>query len=181
MRNITMKAYRFGELDERAKERVRSDFASQAGFTRADEYLASLRALALHFGGKLTDWNVDWAACSHSSAKFSMPDDTSPEAIADIGRLLDNLGSFDPETGKGHGDCKLTGYCYDECAIDGFRVAYRQGERDLDKLMQAAFRTWLKAAQEDAAWETSDEGLTEHFDANETEFDVYGRIIAESN
>ena len=40
------------------------------------------------------------------------------------------------------------------------------GERDLGKLMQAAFRQWLKACQSDCEWQYGDEQFSETCDAN---------------
>ena len=78
-----------------------------------------------------------------------------------------------------HGDCKLTGYCADEDAIDGFRITFRTGETDLETLMNAAFETWLKAAQSDARYQFSTEGYAEHCEANRYEFYENGRLLTD--
>ena len=166
MREVTIKIYKFSELSANAKEAAKQDYASHWGYAFADEALASLKALAEHFGGKLTNYNIDWTDSSHSSAKF----DLSYLDEAEIADKLAELGTFNPETLKGTGECKLTGYCADEDAIDGFRIAWHNGERDIDKLMQAAFKTWLKAAQEDNQAFYEDDEFSEHADANQMEF-----------
>lgn len=91
------------------------------------------------------------------------------------------LGTYNKRTGKGHGECKLTGFCADECAIDGFRIAWRKGERDLTKLMEAAYDTWIKAAHADCEDQFSDEQFSENCEANGYEFyeDNHGhRLLA---
>lgn len=176
MRSYIAIAYRFSELSPKAKDYARYKYMEMWGYSRSDEYLASLKALAEHFDGRLEDYSITWDNSGYSSAKFSMPKDMK---VAEIRRRLKLLGSFNRKTLAGHGDCKLTGWCYDESAIDGFRWAFiREGERDLNRLMQAAFKTWLKAAHADNEYDFSDEGFGETADANEWEFDDTGRILS---
>ncbi len=172
MKTKTYNVYTFAELSESAKQRAKDQFAESVGFNWGDDYLASLKALAEHFNGKLSDYQIDWFAGSYSSADFDMPE----MGAAEIAAKLAALGSFDPETLKGHGDCKLTGFCGDEGAIDGFRKAYHGGERDLSKLMQAAFAEWLKEAQSDCEGQFTDETFGETADANDWTFTESGEI-----
>lgn len=175
MRTIETSIYNYSELSEKARDRVRAEVGANFGFERADEYFDSLKKLAEHFGGKLIDYEVDFWNTSYSSAKFEMPENPGED---EIGPLLADLGGYNAETLRGDGDCKLTGWVYDESAIDGFRIAFmRDGERDLDKLMEAAFRSWLEAAQADAAYDYSDEGLGETAEANEWEYYEDGRLV----
>lgn len=95
---------------------------------------------------------------------------------SDIADRLAKLGTFDPITLRGHGKCLLTGYCGDENAIDGFRKAWLGGERDLNKLMQAAFREWLEDGQADCEAQYEDENFSEHCEANEYEFTEEGKL-----
>lgn len=173
MRTIETKVYTYGELSESARETARQNYAAEVGFISADEALASLRALAEHFGGKLTDYSIDFFNTSHSTARFDMPDfegehEDGPDAM--IEELASQLGEYNPETLRGLGDCVLTGVCHDEDAIDGFRALYMTGERDLAKLMEAAFRTWLAACQDECEGFYSDEDFGEHAEANDLEF-----------
>lgn len=171
MKTKTIKIYTFSELSPAAKDRAKYDARSFLGYSFADDALASLNALAGHFGARLKDYSIDWFNSTYSSAEFDTPD-MEPEEIE---RRLKKLGEFNPKTGKGLGDCKLTGYCADEDAIDGFRLAWRQGERDLNKLLQEAFTSWLSAAQDDADGQYTDEAFGEFCDANGLEFTEDGR------
>jgi hypothetical protein len=167
MRTKTIKVYKFSELSEKAKERAKQDHAAAMGFSWGDEYLDSIKALAKHFGGTLKSWEVDW----FDSVPCSPPTFEMPEmGAAEIKARLKQLGTYNKRTGKGDGECKLTGFCADECAIDGFRIAHRGGERDLTALMEAAYDTWLKAAQADCADQFSDEQFSENCEANDYEF-----------
>jgi hypothetical protein len=171
----TIKTYTFAELSETAKQNAIVKFQSQIPWDRADEYLGSIQALAEHFGGRAVDWELDWAnACGPSFMKFEMPsrEDSELSKTAwerEIRAKLRALGPFNRRTLKGNGDCKLTGMCYDENAIDGFRFAfYREGERDLSALMQAAFDSWIRAAWADYEYDFDPKtGFAELAEANE--------------
>jgi hypothetical protein len=195
MRHKIIDIYSFGELSDSAKEKAKQDYAASNSFHAANEYLESLRKLAQHFDGELKNYSIDWFNCSYSSADFEMPNaeyigqnnlpDDIHRAIGESDATLDDieeayeqwlkdkllaLGNCNPLTLKGLGDCVLTGYCADEDAIDGFRIAYMAGERDLDKLMQAAFRSWLKAAQNDCEGFYENDYFEEHCQCNGDEF-----------
>lgn len=175
MRTMQVKVYQYGELSEKAREKARQwyrDATAAEPFPWADDCMESLEKLAEHFGGKLADYSIDWYGASYSSARFEMPEDLED---ADIEARLAGLGDYDNETLKGHGDCVLTGYCADESAIDGFRKAYSEGERDLEDLMQAAFREWLQDAQSDAQAGQEDEAIQDAIEANGYEFYADGR------
>lgn len=178
---VTRNIYKYSELSDDAKETARQNYAANHGYLHADEAFASMNALAEHFNGRIKNYEVDFFECSHSSMTFDMPDfdyltEFENDAETEIKERLDTLGEYNPETLKGHGECKLTGVCHDEDAIDGFRKAWHDGERDLEKLMQAAFRNWLKVCQSDCAYfygndpEAGDEDFAEHCDANNYEF-----------
>lgn len=172
MRTVPLQIFKFSELSDEAKDRAKNDYAASCGYAWADEELDSLKALTAHFDGRLKHWEIDWFDNSPSSASFDMPD-MEPEEIKS---RLDKLGTFDPKTLKGHGDCKLTGYCGDENAIDGFRIAWHEGERDLTQLMQAAFHAWIKAAHADCASQFEDDQFSEHCDVNNYEFTENGEL-----
>lgn len=167
MRDITLKIYKFSELSDKAKERAKADFQTMNSYSMSGEALDSLQKLAEHFGGKMTDWQIDWFAGSYSSAEFDMPEMDKSE----IQERLNRLGEYNPETLKGNGECLLTGCCTDEDAIDGFRMAFmRDGVTDLERLMQAAFVTWLKAQQSACEEEYTDAHFSETADANDYEY-----------
>lgn len=173
MRTIETNIYTFGELSADAKVRAIQDYQASEGYMSQTDAFLSINKLAEHFGGKVSDYSVDFFASSHSSMKFDMPEMDA----GTIEEKLAALGAFNPETLQGLGDCKLTGYCEDESGIDGFRVAFmRYRERDLEKLMQAAFKNWLVSTQEDCASDYEDENFGEHCDANDYEFYENGEM-----
>lgn len=173
MRVVPRTIYRFSELSEKAKDRAKQEYAAIGGYHWSDDAMKSIKSLAEHFGGKLKDYNIDWFDTMPSDAKFVMPDMDKDE----IAENLKVLGEFDPATGKGHGDCKLTGACHDEDAIDGFRIAFRGGESDLTRLMNAAFKSWLKAGQSECEAQYENDTFSEMSDANDYEYDVNGELV----
>lgn len=173
MRTYEAKAYTFDELSDEAKERAKQRDAEVDGYPWEAEAMDSLRKFAQAFGAKLTDWQVDWFACSPSHADFDAPE----MSHAEIARRLLTLGEYSSETLRGCGDCKLTGYAADEDALDGFRKAFFSGEKDLSELLQEGFQSWLAAAQADCAHLYSDKGFSELCGANDWEFDEDGDLL----
>ena len=173
MRTIETTVYKFSELSAKAKQRAKDDSAEVWGYSSAEEAIESLKKLAEHFDGKLKDYAIDFFACSHSSATWDMPEMTRTE----IKRRLATLGGYNRHTGRGDGDCVLTGVCWDEDAIDGFRAAFREGARSLSVLMGTAFAHWLKAVQADCEDQFTDETFGELCEANDYEFFENGKLI----
>ena len=191
----TITVYNFDELSSEAKDRVCQWFNSD-GYHFAEEALDSLKKLAEHFNGKLVNWSIDLDCYSRSSASFRMPD----IGYGEFARLLGELGTYDPTTLRGNGDCKLTGVCSDEWAIDGLREAFAaymppdesterfdadgdelddwdlMSSEDVTELMQSAFHNWLKIANEDWEYQCSEEYVKENCEANDYMFYENGEL-----
>ena len=176
MKPATIMLYSFDELSPDAQRAAIAFAEEHWGFDRAGEYRKSIEALSSHFGATIRDYEIDWSGgARHSSMYFELPygEDLGEKEIE--ARLL-ALGSFNPETGRGNGDCKLTGCAYDESAIDGFRLAWRAGERDLETLLQAAFNECIKAAHADYAYDFGPEGFAETCEANGYDWTEDGKL-----
>lgn len=175
MRQITVNIYRYKELSDKAKEQARLYYGSLEGYIHANEAFASIEALAKHFGGEMCDFNVDFFDCSYSWMHFAMPHEYEPGELL---RLVKKLGKYNPETLRGVGECVLTGWRWDEDAIDGLRKAFMEGERDIQKLMQAAFKTWVKSCQDDCDhfYSDIDGDFADHCEANGFEFTEDGKF-----
>jgi hypothetical protein len=165
-----IEVFEFSELSGKSKDKARGILAS--GYAWSGEALDSINALAKHFGGRMVDYEIDWSNSSHSRARFDMPEMDADE----IRERMKSLGSFDSATGRGNGDCVLTGVSSDEDAIDGFRMAWNENESSLDKLMQAAFESWVSARHADYEYQCSDEALTELCYDNGYQFTEDGRV-----
>ncbi len=175
MEKRTINVYQFSELRPPAKQRAKDDYAEMWGYNWSSEAIESLLKLAEHFGGGITDYSVDWSGYHESYIVFDMPYMT-PD---DIGSKLDQLGSYDPVTLVGYGDCKLTGYCMDECAIDGFRHAFFNGELNLNALMNSAYDVWLSDCQDDYDAQYSDCVFSDMCDQNEWMFYKTGKSFVD--
>lgn len=173
----TITVYKFSELSDRAKQYAKQWHQDIMGFSWNVEYIASLEALAQHFGGRIWDYSYLWDKSGPSFVEFSFDDDNAN--VEEVNTKLEELGRYDKETLRGFGDCKLTGFCADENAIDGFRIAWmRDGYRSMDNLMQAAFRSWLSAAQAEFDDQYTDSQFSEQCDANEYLFHENGELFS---
>lgn len=179
MRTVEMKVYSFRELSPKAKERARIREQELHGYPFESEAVASIEALVKHFGCQIEDSSYDFFGGTYEYMNFSSNRE-EPLTEGEIRAKLEELGSYDKHTLCGFGDCKLTGYCADEDAIDGFRIALlRDGKTAIGFLLNAAFRSWLKACQHDCAASYHDNNLAETFDANGIEFTADGEIYTE--
>ncbi len=174
MRTITTttKILKYNELTKSAKSTARSGYASSEGYLHAEEAMESIRKLAEHFNGTVTTYEIDWSGgCCHSTMSFDMPHESNMDE-SEIQSRLETLGDFNPETLKGLGDCELTGVCYDEDAIDGFRKKWHEGERDIAKLMEAAFRSLLAQchSEYESFYGDDDSEFADYCEANNVEF-----------
>jgi hypothetical protein len=172
MRRKTITVYNFGELSKEAKDNARNEYFSDYNWSK--EAKESLTALAKHFSCTIKNYSCCWDNSGHSYCKFNTDGEFTEEELKE---LIEALGEYSKESLRGNGECKLTGFGSDEDAIDGLRKAYLEGERDLEKLLQAGFRSWLKACQEDYENQLSDESIAETCEANDYEFNENGKII----
>lgn len=178
MREKIIKVYKFDELSDQAKEHA-IDKYNQGEYFWGDDAMASLKAFLNHFNCNLKDWSIDFLEPYRNNIKIAYPDPEEDEALYEdeILDLLNQLGSYDPETLRGNGDCKLTGYCMDESLIDGFRKAWFGGERDLKELIEAGISQWEIDVRVDAEYQYSEEGFKDLCEANDYEFTEDGEMI----
>ncbi len=172
MRTEIFEIFKFSELSGRAKQRAMDHFRN-SDIRSWDEALNSITKLTEHFDGEIADWNIDWTGGSYSRIKFEMPTMSGRE----IQRRLKELGKYNRKTGRGIGEQKLTGWHWDEDCIDGFRIAYRKGERNLENLMQAAFKSLLKSTEDEYESLFEDSEFSEFCDANDHEFYADGSLV----
>jgi hypothetical protein len=173
MRVKEVKVYKFSELSEKAKEQAKQKKMKLIGYNWENEAFASFSALVTHFGSTIRSCHIDFFD-EYGSGCTLFATNMKP---SEINRRLSLLGSFNPKTGYGHGACKLTGVFTDEEAIDGFRKAWRDGVRDLDQLLKFAFRSLVKACQEDCKHQYSDEAYAEFCDSNDHLFYESGEFV----
>lgn len=170
-RQVTVTHYRFEALSDKAKQRVK-DWLYSDGMHWERENWESFTTLVKRFNGQIRDWSID--SGYYSGWVRIDADDIEEDILADI---VNELGSYDPTTLRGNGDCVLTGYCADEYAIDGLRKAYHAGERNVENLLWAGFATWRKACNEEYEYHMTDEAIAETCEANDYWFDENGGFV----
>ena len=175
MKTRTINVYKFNELSDTAKETaLHNYYSSGCEYFWDDAAINTLIAYAEHFGCRITNYAIDFLNHAHTSISIEYNFDISD---SEIKVLLDELGEYDNETLRGLGECKLTGYCMDEDIIDGFRIAWYNGERDIRELICSGIETWKVATENDANYQFSLKGYSEYCDSNGIEFDEFGNIL----
>jgi hypothetical protein len=163
MKEYTAKAYRFSELSEKAQQNVIHRW-QEDGYHLADEAINTLKKMAEAFGGKLTNWSIDFFGGDYSETEFDMPDYEREE----IGAVFDKLDI---------GSCPLTGYFFDIDALEAAKKAFDEDVYSLTEIMQIGADALIKSAQEDCEASFSVEVMSDNCDANDYWFDDTGRRL----
>lgn len=162
MKEYIAKAYRFSELSDKAQTRVIHNFMED-GYHFADETLDTLKKMAEAFGGKLTNWSIDFFG-GHSATQFDMPDYDREDIAASFEKLDTN-------------NCPLTGYFLDIDALEAAKKAFDEGVYSLTEIMQIGADAAIKSAQSDCEALFTPEVMAENCEANDYWFDENGRML----
>lgn len=174
MKTITINLYSFDELSEQAQQKALEDNAKDEEYFWSEPAIKSLEKFAEHFGASLKNYSIDWYEKYRNEIFFDVPYQDMDEE--DLKAVIEGMGTYNPKTLRGDGQCKFTGFCMDEAAADGARAAYFAGERDVKELLYAGYESWYKACNEDYAYQLSKEGFSEHCRANEYTFEQDGTM-----
>lgn len=167
--------FRFSELSDKAKDSAIERFYRDEPFSWCEECMDSIHAFLKMFGFRMNDWNIDW---SYPGQSWTVLDDEVGYTLADVhARLVLLCGSFDPETYKGLGDCKLTGTCWDEHLLDGMRISLFGGESDVKQLMHDGIYCLNKATADEIEYQQTHEAFAELCEANGYWFDEVGHLV----
>jgi hypothetical protein len=169
---LTFPVYTFAELSEQAQDIAREEIGVWLEVD-VSEAIDSMHKLAECFNSRLINWEIDPADSQPCGAPHFQVADLSAEELE---QRLAELGSFNPKTGKGLGDCVLTGVYTDEEALDGLRLSWRKGTRDLPTLLAAAWKSLVRSVHADYEQRHSVAGVTEACAANELEFLSSGKL-----
>ena len=173
MLTATLAVYKFAQLNRKSKDYAKQKEREYFGYEYEAEIVATMRALAKHFDCELLEFDVDFFSSDSYYVRFYVP----RMNVAEINKRLTKLGSYDKKTGRGHGDCVLTGWCCDEDCIDGFRAAWRSGVKDLNKLLQAAARSLVGFARADYEDQYTDYTFADFCEANNLQFYAGGKLV----
>lgn len=157
MRQETIQIFKFDELSDKAKEKARDNYRSNADFHWLDEAQNSIKAFCDHFGIRLTQWNVS----PYSSPDYSVEYFNSHFR----GLKLKDFKRDHMPTGY-YLDCDLWMTFYDQFKATGCaKIAF-------DAALWAGFIGW----RNDMENQLSDEYIDEHITINEYEFTEDGNI-----
>lgn len=163
--------YKFSELSDKAKQNAIEEYYKNDAYYRwGDDAVESLQTLAKKFNSSFGRYSFDFAEKCRCEFFINVPSYMEDITEEELKEIIDSLGSYDKETFKGLGDCVLTGYCADEDAIDGLRIAYFKGERYIKRLLMAAFNSWYDAVHNDYMYQFTIGYFTDFADANNYEF-----------
>lgn len=162
MKEYTAKAYRFSELSEKAQQNVIYRWQEE-GYAWADEAINALKKMAEAFGGKLTNWSIDFFG-GYSSVQFDMPDSEREEIAA----VFDKLDI---------GNCPLTGLFLDIDGLEAAKKAFDEDVYSLNEIMQIGADALIRTAQEDCEASFSVEVMSDNCEANDYWFDETGRML----
>ena len=175
MRTIEVKVFTFDELSDKAKQNAIETWSGGQEYFWGDEAIESLKQFVDHFNGNLSNWNIDFLDPYRNEYKLDLPKGMEDEEILN---LILSLGSYNKDTLKGDGECKLSGYCMDESLGDGIRESwFNDGERDLRELVMAGINQWEIDVRKDCEYQCSEEYFAECCEANEYEFTEDGELI----
>ena len=185
MRTIEIKAYKFDELSDDAKETAIENFTYDMEYFGSDDVLNSIQQALKHFDSSLEDYSIDWLNANSSHFKISMNEDIAELSHIRLWKYIHNCGmlSYYCKYSKGlkntlDGNCPFTGVCFDEDFLDEIREFMKKPDRRTFKdLLYNAVENVLQAAQKDYEEQFEENYLSDHFDANRFEFDENGNMI----
>ena len=165
MRTITKSVYKFNELPENIQDRIIEKWAeNETDYNWGNDAIESLKAFVDHMGGDLRDYSIDWLEPGRSTIRVNVNEEMDEDELKS---LIESMGSYNPETLRGLGDCKFTGYTADDNLADGAREAYFKGERDVRELINAGFEQFLQACREDFEYQMSAKCFRENYADND--------------
>jgi len=174
MKTKTINLYEFSELSDEAKQTALNNNANTSEYFWGDDAIKSLEKFMEHFNCSLTRYSIDWFEKYRNEIKIDIPDYMENISVKELRGYIKSMGKFNPKTKRGLGECKFTGYCADEDAADGARKAFFGGERNLYDILYAGYKEWYRVANTDYEFQLSEEGFSEHCDANDYEFNEDG-------
>jgi hypothetical protein len=155
MREVAVKIYTFGELNEAAKERARAWWRQTSDLDWAEDSRDSIEAFLDKFGVKLLNYSIDFGSYHYRLSEYD-------NNIFRGMKLKDFVREDYP-----------TGYCMDaDISITFYDVFEKTGDAKyaFEQAVDAGFEAWRR----DIEHQGTDEYIDECIICNEYEFDVKG-------
>jgi hypothetical protein len=174
MKTIEIQLFKFDELSDEAKQTALENNANEAEYFWGYDAIKSLQKVAEHFKCSLKHYSIDWINSYRNEISFDC--NYVEFSNEDLKTQILSMGDYDKKTLKGLGECKFTGYQADESVCDGIRIAYFNGERDLKELLMSGYESWYDDCKTDYEYQLSEEGYSEHCEANDYDFTEDGEM-----
>lgn len=173
METVELTLYRFDELTDKAKENAIADMDITIDWFEVEN---TLKAFEEHMCVRYTNWEIDPTnSMPTKPVSVEVPwyfeDSNDSENIDSLRDAIERLGSYDPDTKEGYGDCVLTSAFWDEEISDGARKAFLiDGVTDRKEVARKAFEHLERAVQSVYADMTSEWYIAEVADMNDWRF-----------
>ena len=198
MRQETRNIYQFSELSPEAQEYAieheREHIAYNGEITWQGEIFDSFKAVFETAGITIKDYSLSMEAYRNNlKIRFNNEEAEGLNGPRAMAWLENNLFSKlrMPWQGKRRNDtrkygkaywpnyippCPLTGYCADENYLDELKKDIKSGMTLKDSFMDMV-NVYSRLVENEYEYQTSDEGIKETIEANESEFDENGHMI----
>lgn len=201
MKTVTLEKtlYTIHELDERALEKALSDFCASSDYPWADENEGTLDVFTNIFPVRVRKWEYGGYSCPFIDFTMTCDDEIADLSGWRLATYIWNNYRHDLYKGKYYSkgkyvngkytykaryskilldsSCVLTGYCMDdEILAPIYEFLKKPDSRTFEDLMGDCLDAWVQACNEDYESYFSMENFIDMCDANNWEFDEYGRL-----
>ena len=159
MKQITINAYSFNELSDKAKDKARDYYYQNIGYYWGDEHLEGVKRFLELFNIRLVNWAYDEYRCDFmtdiNDCKFQGFSKKRVNAL---------IKSFN------------VSYCADETLVMAFNESYSE-HGSIKLAIEEALRQSEIDLKNDIAHHYTDESMADFFEANDYFFTQGGKII----
>lgn len=183
MKNLTIQLYSYRELPDDARQRVVRDKQNEVHndpnyeHHTLDECIDSLKAIARAMHIRLTDWCIG----PYNRNNYARTDSelTGDKALATFVRCLVDKGYSRPKKFtemEFPGICGFTGICFDDDLAEEMMAALLDGS-SMDGAFDRAADQIMTICERDLEYLTSEEGILEYLDEEETIYSANGKNL----
>lgn len=159
MKQITINAYSFNELEGKAKDKARDYYYQNINYFWGDEHLEGIKRFLELFNVSLVNWAYD-----EYHADFETDIDDCKFQGLSKKRVNALIKSFN------------VSYCADETLIIAFNESYSE-HGSVKLAIEYALQQSGNDLKADIAYHYTDECMNQHFEANEYLFTQDGKVI----
>lgn len=159
MKQITINAYQFNELSDKAQQKARHYYYENINYSWGDEHIEGVKRFLALFNVTLINWAYDeyhaYFETNINDCKFQGFSKKRVNAL---------IKSFN------------VSYCADETLVVAFNESYSE-HGSIRLAIQEALRQSSLDLKNDIAYHYTDESMADYFEANEYYFTQDGKVI----